>query len=163
VTSLGRAARLDGPAATADRFAVAASGASLVHFAGHGRYSPEDPATAGLRLADRWFTPRDLAALRLSGAHVTLSGCETGRTAVTAGNELLGLTRGVLAAGASSLVVSLWPVHDERTADLMTDFYARWKTGAPIVQAWRLAQRTAIARHPHPAAWGPFVFVGGLS
>jgi CHAT domain-containing protein len=160
--TLGTADRLDGADATADRFAAAASRAGLIHFAGHGRFSPEQPATAGLRLADRWFTPRDLAGLHLRGAHVTLSGCETGRAAVTAGDELLGLSRGILAAGASSLLVSLWPVHDERTVHLMADFYGRWQSGLPIARAWQLAQQSAIERDPHPAGWAPFVFVGGL-
>jgi CHAT domain-containing protein len=70
----------------------------------------------------------------MRGAQVTLSGGETGRAAVSAGDELLRLVRGILAAGASSLLVSLWPVHDERTADLMADFYDRWQNGAPIAQ-----------------------------
>jgi tetratricopeptide (TPR) repeat protein len=154
---------LEGPDATAERFAGAVGGARLVHFAGHGRFSSDHPTSAGLRLADRWFTLHDLAALRLRGAHVTLSGCETGRAVVTAGDELLGLIRGILAAGASSLLVSLWPVHDERTADLMADFYGRWRGEVPIARAWQLAQQTAIARDPHPAHWAPFVLAGGLS
>jgi tetratricopeptide (TPR) repeat protein len=161
--ALGTAIRLDGADATADRFALATADVGLIHFAGHGRFSPEHPASAGLRLADRWFTPRDLAGLRLRGAHVTLSGCETGRAAVAAGDELLGLTRGLLAAGASSLLVSLWPVHDERTAELMADFYRRWQNGLPIARAWQHAQQAAIGRDPHPAVWAPFVFVGGLA
>ncbi|HEY7030086.1 MAG TPA: CHAT domain-containing protein [Thermomicrobiales bacterium] len=161
--ALGSVDRLVGADATSERFAVAASGARLVHFAGHGRFSPDHPTSAGLRLADRWFTPRDLAGLRLRGAHVTLSGCETGRTAVAAGDELLGLVRGILSAGASSLLVSLWPVHDERTADLMADFYDRWRHEESIARAWQLAQQAAIVRDPHPAVWAPFVCMGGLA
>jgi tetratricopeptide (TPR) repeat protein len=161
--ALGAVERLEGVEATADRFAAAVSGASLVHFAGHGRFSPADPATAGLKLADRWITPRDLAALHLRGAHVTLSGCDTGRTAVSAGDEVMGLIRGLLTAGASSLLVSLWPAHDASTAELMADFYRRRQSGLVTADAWCLAQRAAIARHPHPAIWAPFVAIGGFS
>jgi CHAT domain-containing protein len=162
-SALQKVERLDGSAATADRFAAVAAGADTVHFAGHGRFSADDPASSGLKLADRWFTPRDLAGLRLHGAHVTLSGCDTGQAAVTGGDELLGLVRGLLSAGATSLLVSLWPAHDDGTAEVMADFYRGQQSGIETATAWCCAQRAAIARRPHPAIWAPFVLLKGFS
>ncbi len=120
---------LTGSSATAHRVAEAAREAGIVHLACHGRFSADTPLSSGLKLADRWLTARDIYALRLRADLVTLSACETGRNLIVGGDELVGLVRGFFAAGALSLIVSLWTVNDESTVDLMTDFYAVWKGG----------------------------------
>lgn len=112
-----------GPEATAARVQAAAPDARLIHFACHGHFSPHDPLGSGLKLADRWLNVREICDLRLRAGLVTLSGCETGRNVVTAGDELQGLSRAFLAAGAAALLVSLWTVQDEAALKLMTDFY----------------------------------------
>ncbi|MCZ7569637.1 MAG: CHAT domain-containing protein [Ardenticatenaceae bacterium] len=149
-----------GASATAERVALAARQAAVIHLACHGRFSAESPLASGLKLADRWLTVRDIYALRLQAALVTLSGCETGRTAISWGDELVGLVRGFFAAGAPSLVVSLWTVNDESTAELMTGFYNAWQAGAPIAAALRAAQCELLATRPHPVFWAPFILVG---
>lgn len=151
--------------ATLERFSASVSSASTIHLACHGRYSRRSPMASGLRLADRWLTVRDVYGLNLSADLVTLSGCDTGRNLVTAGDELLGLMRGFLATGVRSLLVSLWVASDAVTAALMGDFYRRWRgrRGTPIskAEALRQAQLEAMSRHPHPAFWAPFILVGG--
>jgi CHAT domain-containing protein len=62
----------------------------------------------------------------------------------TQGDEILGLVRGFLAAGATSLVVSLWAVNDRATAQLMTAFYQQLQAGA----APRTALREASSGDP---------------
>ncbi|HYP54564.1 MAG TPA: CHAT domain-containing protein, partial [Pyrinomonadaceae bacterium] len=89
-----------------------------------------------------------------------LSACETGVSAVAPGDELIGLARGFFAAGAHSLVLSLWTVDDEATADLMTDFYTRLRAGDSPAAALRAAQLRQLARRPHPFFWSPFVLLG---
>lgn len=159
--TLGAGRLLLGVDATAERVVAAARPADVIHLACHGRFSVESPLASGLKLADRWLTVRDIYALRLRASLVTLSGCDTGRAVVGSGDELVGLMRGFFAAGAASLLISLWTVNDESTADLMTTFYDAWGRGATIPAALRAAQRAMLATRPHPVFWAPFI-LGGM-
>jgi CHAT domain-containing protein len=102
----------------------------------------------------------DLYELQLPVELLTLSGCGTGLNVVAAGDELLGLTRGLLCAGAQTVLLSLWDVHDRTTAEFMSSFYRQlaqeWEKGAALQRAM-LELR---ARNPHPYFWAPFVLVG---
>lgn len=146
--------------ATTTSVAAAMHGRSLVHLACHGRYTREMPAASGLKLADGWLTTTALGSIQMSGAHVTLSACDTGRASIEAGDELMGLTRAFFSAGVSSMLFSLWPVHDGSTARLMSRFYERSSLGATYARALTEAQRQAIAGHDHPARWAAFVYGG---
>jgi CHAT domain-containing protein len=101
----------------------------------------------------------DLYRLRLPAELVTLSGCATGLNVAAAGDEILGISRGLLCAGARSLLLSLWDVHDEGTTSFMTRFY-RARIGEDTASAVRDAMRETKARHPHPYYWAPFALVG---
>jgi hypothetical protein len=146
---------LAGDDARADVLA-AASSPSCVHVAAHGRYRPDAPAMSGVRLADGWLRAIDFASLRLPGALVVLSGCETGVTRAGPGDEVHGLVRGVFASGAADLVASLWRVGDDSARRLMTDFHARRAAGAPAEAALAAAQRDAISRGAPVWAWAAF-------
>ena len=119
---------------------------------------------SGLRLADRWLTVRDIIELKLRAELVVLSGCETGVNLVKAGDELHGLMRGFLAAGASSVLAALWRTDDARSDEFMRTFHSHWNSrasdGITKGQALRFAQRHMRDRNPHPAFWAPFVLVG---
>jgi CHAT domain-containing protein len=91
---------------------------------------------------------------------VTLSGCATGMNAVAAGDELLGLVRGLLYAGARALVLTLWDVHDKTTSEFMTAFYRSLQAGCAKPAALRAAMMEIRSRHPHPYYWAPFFLVG---
>jgi CHAT domain-containing protein len=134
--------------------------ADVLHLACHGQFRPDNPLFSSLRLADGWLTVRDAYNLDLPGGLVTLSACETGMSAVAPGDELIGLARGFLSAGASSLLVSLWTVGDESTAMLMTSFYTRLRAGDGPAAALCQAQRQALEYYPHPFFWSPFVLFG---
>ncbi len=153
-----------GDDATADRVSAAIQRAAVIHLACHGRFSVEAALGSGLKLADRWLTVRDIYPMRLQADLVVLSGCETGRNLVTAGDELVGLLRGFFAAGARSLLASLWRVNDESTSEFMSVFYGLWnretRQGTSHVAALREAQRQLLAKRPHPAFWSPFILVG---
>ena len=110
----------------------------------------------GGKFADRWLTVRDIYALRLRAKLVTLSACDTGRAVVGSGDELVGLVRGFFAAGAASLLLSLWLVNDESGADQMARFYDAWRRGATKPAALRAAQLAHLTERPHPAFWAPF-------
>jgi CHAT domain-containing protein len=134
--------------------------ADVLHLACHGQFRPDNPMFSALHLADGWLTARDAYDLRLRCSLVTLSACETGINAVTPGDELLGLVRGFLAAGAPALLVSLWPVDDATTVQFMRHFYAAWLSGATLAAAHRAAQCALLAQSPHPFFWSPFVLFG---
>lgn len=155
---------LIGEDATVDRVSQIAQRADLLHLACHGRFLDHSPKGSGLYLADRWMTVRDILSLRLRADLVVLSGCETGVNLVAAGDELMGLTRGFFAAGARSMLVSLWPVSDEITRLFMKSFYRRFNQGAggpeQTSAALRSVQRELMRKHPHPAFWAPFSLVG---
>ena len=89
----------------------------------------------------------DLYQLRLPVELITLSGCSTGLNVVGAGDELIGLARGLLHAGAQSLVLSLWDVHDKSTAEFMVFFYSLLRQGQSKAAALRgamLAMRSSF-------------------
>jgi len=131
-----------------------------VHVATHGQFREDSPLFSGVRLADSFLTPYDLASLPLPVDLVTLSGCGTGLNVVSDGDELQGLTRGLLAAGARSLLVTLWDVHDRSTAAFMTFFYRGIEAGLSKAAALRAAAAELRREYPHPYYWAPFVLTG---
>jgi len=137
-----------------------ATTADVLHLACHGHYRPDNPLFSALRLADGWLSVRDAYSLELRCELVTLSACETGVSTVSPGDELIGLARGFFSAGAPSLLVSLWTVEDEATADLMTTFYTRLHAGDTPAAALRHAQCELMRRRPHPYFWSPFILLG---
>jgi CHAT domain-containing protein len=150
-----------GEAATRRALRSAASGCKVLHLAAHGEARLDDPTFAHLQLADGQLAAADVFGLSLDGALVTLSACETGRTVVTGGDELIGLSRGFLFAGASTLVQSLWRVEDESTAQLMTRFYQALADGRGAAEALRIAQLALLEeRDGLPYFWAPFQVVG---
>ncbi len=130
-----------------------------LHIATHARFRDDNPLFSGLKLADGWLLARDLYNLKLDAELVTLSACQTAQASVAPGEELLGLTRGFLAAGTRRVAASLWPADDEATTALMTHFYALLPTMTPAA-ALRQAQRTLRKRFPHPYHWAAFTLAG---
>jgi CHAT domain-containing protein len=137
----------------------------ILHLAAHGDFRPDNPLFSGLALADGWLTTLDIFNLRLSSALVTLSACQSGRSVVGGGDELLGLMRSFLAAGASALVSTLWAVEDRSTAQLMANFYGYLSQGQRKGAALRQAQLDLMhdpqeGAYRHPYFWAPFFLVG---
>jgi CHAT domain-containing protein/Tfp pilus assembly protein PilF len=145
---------------TIDALRNASSDCYVLHLACHGLFRADNPMFSSLKLHDGWLTAADVMQLDLAGALVTLSACESGRNEVFVGDELIGLTRAFLGVGASTLVVSLWLVQDEATAELMEKYYERLGDGASPAEALRAAQLEIKDERPHPYYWAPFVLVG---
>jgi CHAT domain-containing protein len=91
---------------------------------------------------------------------VALSGCQSGLAEISGSDDLLGLIRGFLYAGARSLLLSLWSVNDESTMALMSEFYKEWQKGANKAQALQSAMRSVREVFPHPFHWAPFILAG---
>lgn len=154
--------------ATIARLSERAPGSSLIHLATHGQSRLDAPNFSAVSLADGRFSAFDAFSLDLRGCElVTLSGCETGLALTGGGDEQLGLGRAFLAAGAQTLVMSLWPVEDNATSELMQRFYQNLLSGASKVQALCEAQRSLIqgtnSAYTHPYYWAAFRLVGNTS
>jgi CHAT domain-containing protein len=148
-------------AATLDVLHTQAHGSALLHLACHGFFRADNPMFSAVRLHDGWLTAVQAMQLELDGALVTLSGCDTGVNQIITGDELLGLTRGFLGAGAAGLIVSLWLAQDETTAELMSTLYEHLQCEqANRAAALRQAQLALKETHPHPYYWAPFILVG---
>ena len=125
-------------------------------------------ASAAAGADDGVLTAEEIAALDLDGVQwAVLSGCDTGRGAVAAGEVLLGLRRAFQLAGVRTVISSLWPVRDDDAQLWMTSFYAAaLERGLATRDAVRQADlavlraRRADGSSGHPLAWGAFVASG---
>jgi CHAT domain-containing protein len=131
-----------------------------VHIATHGYFRQDNPMFSSIRLGDSYLSLYDLYHYKLPAELVVLSGCATGRNTVTPGEELMGLVRGLLQAGAQSLMLSLWDVHDASTRDFMIAFYSRLVQGMSKPLALQAAMAELRESHPHPYYWAPFALIG---
>ena len=148
------------------------AGYSIVHFATHGLINSEHPELSGIVLSlfdqqgrsqDGFLRLHDIYNLRLPTDLVVLSACSTGLGKEIKGEGLVGLTRGFMYAGASSVVASLWKVDDDATAELMRHFYyAMFTKGLTPVAALRDAQlkMSQDKRWNSPYYWAGFVIQG---
>jgi tetratricopeptide (TPR) repeat protein len=152
-----------GAQATSEILRKRGSASSLLHIATHGTYRQDNPMFSGIRLGDGYLNLYDLYQIRLPAKLVTLSGCATGMNFVSAGDELLGLQRGLFCAGATSLLLSLWDVHDESTSALMQSFYKNYIQTGDMPGALQAAMKHLREQNPHPYFWAPFVLIGKLS
>lgn len=114
--------------------------ASLIHFACHGRFRRQTPMSSSLVLADGELTAANIIQMQLQAELVVLSACDTGLNHLAHGDELIGMTRAFLSAGAQSLLVTLWPVLDIPTRLFMEAFYQAWQQGESRASAVREAQ-----------------------
>ena len=150
------------------------SGFRILHFATHGFLNQRNPDLAGLVLSlfDENRRPQngflrviDVYSLNLRADVVVLSACQTALGKDVDGEGIVGLTRGFMFAGASSVVSSLWKVDDAATAELMKRFYrAMLKEKRPPASALRIAQNELrqIPRYSSPRHWAGFTFTGGI-
>jgi CHAT domain-containing protein len=133
----------------------------LIHIASHGIFRQDSPMFSSIKLADSYLTLYDLYHMNLPVDLLTLSGCVTGLNVVVEGDELLGLTRGLLYAGARSLLLTLWEVDDRSTAEFMREFYSRLRAEPPRkADAVRSAMLELRKQYPHPYYWAPFKLIG---
>lgn len=147
-------------AATQTSLRASLPGTDVLHLACHGQFRADSPYFSALHLADGPLTLRDAASLPLKARLVTLSACETGLSKVAPGDELLGLLRGFLMAGAPTVLTTLWTVDDAHTATLMGRFYRDLLAGARPAAALQAAQCELLEQVGHPYHWAAFALHG---
>lgn len=131
-----------------------------IHIATHGYFRQDNPMFSSIRLGGSYLSLYDLYHLKLTADLVVLSGCATGLSVIRSGDEQIGLVRGLLRAGAQSLVLSLWDVHDQSTREFMVSFYTKMQHGLSKALAMRAAMVELRSRSPHPYYWAPFLLIG---
>ncbi len=136
-----------------------------IHIASHGEFSADAPLQSKLKLAsdsknDGFLSVSEIYGLRLNASLVMLSACETGLGSISSGDDVVGLTRGFLYAGAQNVVGSLWEVDDDATAELSRLMYAAMKKGVPVAKALAEAQEQLMKKKPHPFFWAAFLNSG---
>lgn len=147
--------------------------ARIIHLATHGLLGNDNSTSPRLELgaialaptgtsqaSDGLLTYEEIINLKLDAELVVLSACDTGRGDIT-GDGVIGLSRSFIAAGAPSVVVSLWNVPDAPTASLMVEFYLNFQEqGLDKAQALRKAMLTTMKQHPEPKNWAAFTLIG---
>jgi len=133
---------------------------TVLHLACHGVHRADNPAFSALRLTSGWLTSADAAKLEIEGTTVVLSACDSGRGAWSPGEEMMGLTRALLAAGAKAIVATGWLVDDAAAADLMASMYSGLAAGETVSASLRCAGLEAMALTGHPFMWAPFFVIG---
>ena len=136
------------------------SQARFVHLAAHGHFRHDHPMFSSIQLGSGRLSLFDLYNLELDAELAVLSGCGTGLSEIRRGDELVGLTRGLLYAGARAVAVSLWDVNDGTTTELMELFYSRLSRGAEPAGALKDAMLELRQEHAHPYYWAPFILIG---
>ena len=119
-----------------EELSASANGIDVLHLACHGRLDRDQPMDSGIVLASEnateageepaRLTAAEILQLELNTGLVTLSACDSGVNTRRSGDEMLGLTRALIYAGAPSVLVSLWAVDDLSTRVLMEQFYATY-------------------------------------
>ncbi|MEN3361895.1 MAG: hypothetical protein V7637_5877 [Mycobacteriales bacterium] len=155
------AERLSGPHATVAATLAAIDGAAVAHVACHGDFRPGNPLFSTLRLADGPLTAYDLQRLRAVPRLLVLSACDAGRSAVTPGEGLLGLSASLLSLGAAALIAPLVAVPDDTTRALMVELHRRLGAGSSAAEALRLARAALPDDVAGYATAASFVCLGG--
>lgn len=165
----GRA--FEGLKATESNFKANADRYKIIHLATHGILNEEAPGQSFLAFADSEDGEEDgllyaweLALMDLRAELGVLSACNTGSGEIREGEGVMSIGRAFAFAGCPSLLMSLWPVNDVSTADIMKGFYAELKSGTSKDLALQhsklnyLSEQSAVLAHP--LFWAGFVLQG---
>lgn len=145
---------------------------SILHFATHGFVNSEKPELSGILLAqdtaggnDGMLYSGEMYNLKLNADLTVLSACETGLGTVRKGEGIIGLTRALLYAGSKNIIVSLWPVSDQSTSDLMVNFYKDLLAGkkSQSYSKWLWEAKLKLikeGKYSNPFYWSPFILIG---
>lgn len=137
-----------------------------IHLSCHGSFNPENILDSCIHLFDGEFTSRRWMETRLQADLVTLSACQTGINQVNSGDEIVGTTRALLYAGASTVLLTLWSVRADTTREWMLDFYKRtWDQSIGKLKeeayAFQEATLNLFKKYPKdPSIWAAFFLIG---
>ena len=155
------ALQLTGAAASVERVLEAASGASVVHLAAHGRFRADNALFSSIELADGPMTGYDVRRLELAPELVVLSNCESARSRAYPGGEMVGVSSELLRLGASCVIASVAPVDDRFVGSMMRDLHGSLRSDVGGATALLAATSNVWEGSPSEIATrGAFVAVG---
>jgi len=161
IAGLHQVTALAGPAATVQAVTTGLDGASLAHLAAHGNIHPDNPLFTSLWFDDGPLTVYDVERLARPPRVVVLAACDVGRSAVRAGDEIMGLSAAFLALGTRQVIASVVPIPDAETAPLMIAFHQLLAGGESAASSLALAQQRLSRGQPAAmAAAAGFVCIG---
>lgn len=136
---------------------------NVIHISCHGGFDWKNSLSSGVYLADKYLQVKEIFDLNFRTNLLVLSACETGLNERKPGDELIGLTRAFLYAGAGSLIVSLWSVRADSTFKFMEKFYSKIKEEKMNkAEALQITQIEFIRdeQYSNTYLWAPFVLIG---
>jgi tetratricopeptide (TPR) repeat protein len=171
IANLNNTTAIIGSQATKATFKQKLPSARIIHLATHGLledankkdiptgivFAPE--SQNGKDGDDALLKPGEIIDLPINAELVVLSACDTGRGRIT-GDGVIGLSRSFIAAGASSVIVSLWSIPDDSTSELMTEFYQQLAQNPDKAAALRQAMLKTMKKYPRPVYWAAFTLIG---
>jgi CHAT domain-containing protein len=192
--NLAESRALLGEAATRTNIINEAAAKDVIHLSTHGHFLRHHPLGSGVSLyahkveeveelirgnkqtshVEYFLSAQDIIEnVRLQAELLVVNGCLTGMSEAKPGDELMGLTRGLLYAGAKSLIVSLFPFYKKVSAGpykqhgptKFTEFYRRWQNqGMRKSEAFRAYVRAikAEAEYSHPFNWFSLIYIGRI-
>ncbi|MFC2158190.1 CHAT domain-containing protein, partial [Acidobacteriota bacterium] len=143
----------------------------IIHFATHGLIDDKTPARSAIVLSlestsksieDGFLQMREIFNIDLNSDLVTLSACQTALGQFIRGEGLVGLSRAFFYAGASTTLISLWPVNDQASAQLMERFYTHLHAKRSVSEAIQDTKLELIDSGvlSHPYYWAAFIVSG---
>jgi len=141
----------------------------LIHLSSHAGFDKNEPLDSAIELCDGKLTVDQLFQFKADSELFTISACESGLSEISTGDELLGFSKGLLFAGARSLLLSLWKVDDQATYEFMKRFYVRYAEHDDKLLALQEAQMDFIKGSVeldgdkdcrHPKYWAAFFITG---
>ncbi len=150
---------------TPQQFLDRVSQADNLFLYSHATFLPDDPISSYIKLSvdsgdDGHLSAERLLAQKIGHGLWVLAACSTGSGDVESGDEVLGLPRALLQAGASSVIVSLWEVDQVLSMQLMTALYNNLATGMTLSAALHSAANDLRRAGRPPFDWAPFILTG---
>jgi CHAT domain-containing protein len=148
---------------------LASRSGKYLHLIAHAHFSENLPETSFIQVGKQQVFASDVLQERLQFELVVLTACETGRlglnehqTHTAHGDDVLGVGRAFLYAGAQAILASQWLLGDGLTLPLLQLFYQKHREGGSYANALHLAQKALRHQYPtlHPAFWGAFQLIG---
>jgi len=141
--------------------------AKILHLAMHAEVDDENSYNSKLIFGKEDLTVADLNTLHINADLVVLTACNTGTGQLKNGEGVMSLSRAFAYAGCPSVMMSLWSLPDEQTANLSELFFTNLKNGISKHQALRQAKLSYLQNPTndftaYPFFWGGLVITGNI-
>jgi CHAT domain-containing protein len=160
--AIPNSALLGGPAVTEEELATRSAQVKLIHLQTRAQLRQDNPMFSTIMLGTERVHLFDLFQLKLDVDLVTVAGCAPGVEAKAKGNEIVGLVRGLLYAGARSVLTTLWDVDDDTWVEFSELFYGALESGRSRYDSLQLTTSALRIRSEDPLRWAPFVLFGDV-